>query len=374
MNLDKALADGDQVQVKTGCYDGAIKALNAAFAAEEAGQSLDALYASGGLMAAPDTCYAEIIVPGETAAAPAAPAPDQFVAAAAEAEAVADTATCKARTKADVPSVPDAGLTSKPEPADGDALWKAIGAYASGLGDLSNTTNSTALTTATSGIASAIQSAGASLKNNAFSPAVSLLFLVFDKAVEQDRYETLKTAVVCANPLFIRWRSVLRDTLRLEQIAAFETEAKLFEEDAARLQAAYGPDPDPAHDCHPSGSTAWIMTGGCATVRARDTVASTTASASDIFTAHLYLAERATALLPRLTAVQAEAASANSLAKGDPVPAVDAFIQAHRALRAAILANDGQFSALESSVDDLAKATSTLQSALAPAAKASSKK
>jgi hypothetical protein len=402
---EKALQDADPVMIATpNCVDQADKALKAATAAAGSGATLESLYSDGGAMTGGAACSITLIP--STATAPSAPAgdthPAAFDTAAAETEAAQDTATCKSRSGADVPVSPQptGGASAKAQAEDANALWKSIAAYSSGLNDLSSADNSKSLSDATTGTASAIKTAGGSIKSKAFAPATDLLFLVFDKAVEQQRYEALKTAVICANPLFIRWRGTLRDSLRYEQIAAFSNEAMLFKADTGLLHASYDPDPNPDADC-PTGAAAAeggapaskprrhhrrkadaqaaapavapiakVMTSGCVIARARQVVADPQSTLQAIFSAREFLADRAARFEPRLTAVQAEAASANALATADPGPAVDAFIAAHRALRSAILANDGQFTALESSVDDLYKAATALQTALKPAAPA----
>lgn len=370
-SADAAFGQGAPLIVVSSCAAQGAHALQAATAAVESGQSLDALYASGGVMASVQPCSIGVLPPASSIppARPAAPTV-AYGAAAADAEAAADSAACHSRiqTYAPPPPGPSATLDGSAKAQDADTLWKAIDAYASGLTALADPSNSSALSAATAGTASAIQSAGAGLKDSSFAPAVSLLFLVFDKAVEQARYEALRTAIVCGNPLFIRWRSTLRDTLRLEQIAALERESNLFKVDAARLVASYNPDPDPDRDCHPaSAPQSWTMTAGCAAARARSIVGGTTSGAADAFAARLYLQNRADALQPQYVKAQGEAVAAEAIASADPASTVDAFVQAHRALRAAILANNGQFTAVESSADDLAKAADALRTSLAPA-------
>lgn len=373
---DVLLNSGAPLQAETGCVDQANAALDAALAALAAGASLDSLYAPGGPMAAPAACSIDVqaVAPAPAKPAAAAAAFDQ---ADADKEATQDEASCKARTAVVVPQPPSAepvtatdatgkkqALVDKAD--DADALWKSIDGYAGGLADLSSADNSTSLTTAVSGAQGAIESAGKGLNSPAFDPAVELLFAVFDKAVEQERYEAIKTAVICANPLFIRWRSTLRDSLRYEQIAAFENDAALFHADVGHLKTTFNPGP-----C--SGVPNLELSPGCATQRATDVIRDAGSSEELRFVAYEYLADRATRLEPRLKTAQGDAAAVVALSTADPAQAVDAFIAAHRALRKAVIDNTGQLAALESSLNALYTAADALDKALQPVKAAAAK-
>jgi hypothetical protein len=363
-SAEQALAVIDEARLYAGVAllsDASCKAqADAAVAAADplvgAGQPLDRLYTGDGTMAVAKVCAVDFVLPTPPAA-PRLPAAAAFNATAAAAEADADTATCMARQphKA-TPAAPSA--TAAPKPADADALWKAVDAYANGLASLSDTASDTAFKNAATGAATAVKSLGAPLKNSTFGPAVDLLAVGFEAAVEQKRYEALKTAVVCANPVFIRLRGALRDSLRYEQITAFRNLATRFDAEAAQLHNMY----DPA-DCAPAPSRS-----GCLVTQAQQILKSASASPEQRFAASAFLQDRAARLKTDLTAAQADAHAAMATAAADPAGAVDAFIAAHRALRLAIINNDGQLEALVASASDLSKAAEALAAAAKPAA------
>ncbi len=387
---DALLRAGEPLHVRLDCVGEADKALAAASSALSSGSSLDALYGPAGAMTSLKSCWADVIdPPADVGVAPPAgadaassPGKSSWDQTAADAEAASDTATCNARRSFGAPP-PPAAVPSL-DTADLDTVWSAIGKYAAGLADISSADNSKSLSDATTGAASAIGKAGTALsKNSVFAPAVNLLFLVFDKAVEQKRYDVLKTSVICANPLFIRWRGTLRDAMRYEQISAFDNEAHAFSQDAQRVQAGFDPDPAPNRDCPPMvsdrsvrrgsapSSASRSQTAGCLVAAARAIENDPASSAELLFSAESYLEGRAVRLRPILNKAQSDAAAASSLAKADPGPAVDAFVQAHRALRSAIVSNAGQLGALEASVNDLYTDAKALSDALKPAAAAS---
>jgi hypothetical protein len=416
------LQGGAPVLVDDACVGSAEAALSAA-KSSIGSNGLDTLYdkAAGGAMAEPKTCAVSLrperkdtkpAEPAVATAAKTATSASKYDPESAEKEAAADVVACKRLREVDLP--PPANLKGAAEAeavAGVDAYIKAINAYVAGLSDLTSADNSTKLSTATSGAATAIGSLDT--KDKAFSPAINLLFVLFDKAVEQKRYSALKRIVLCANPVIIRSRGAVRDAMRYEQIASFEVASRTFAGDAKELQAVF--DAAPAADCPPLAPRASLAAVAEPTVnthRARrgkrgvkpaveappaaptPTLAASNgpiprncvltwalaraqdphATPDDLFQAYAYLQNRAGQLGPRLQSVQAEAQAARALAAADPGPAVDALIQAHRALRKAIVDGKGQFAALQAAASDLNKASTALETALAPAKAVTSKK
>jgi len=359
---EKQLYSGAPLVVRADCVTQAQNALAGANRLLADGQSLDPLYRSGGAMTAAARCSVDVLPSADAAADPSAPAPADFDQAAANAEADADSATCAGRLAGKAATAPT-GATGIKGP-DADALWKTIDAYSDGLVSLSDADNDKAFKDAASGAAAAVKSLGAPLKSKTFGPAVDLLAAGFQAAIEQQRYEALKTAVICANPVFIRLRGTLRDSLRYEQIAAFSNLATRFHDQVGQMHSLFDPAPCTA------GSPA---DAGCVVTQARQIIADPNSKPEQRFAALGFLQDRGLRLKSHLDAAQADARAAMALAATDPAGPVDSFIAAHRALRLAIVKNDGQLDALEASAGALLTAAKALDAAAKPAAAAAAK-
>lgn len=376
-NEERALRRAAPILSGTGCVTNARNAEAAAVAAK--GQSLDAIYVGQGPLADPASCWIAF-APPKPPKSRTQTAPDTAAIAKERAkeleEARADEALCRSRTRGQkglealppgaeppkedaAPARSDGTKPVKP-PEESEKVWAAIEAYAAGLPALASAETEKEASAAVGETRDAVAGIGKSLelKGSVYTAVVNLLFLGIEKAIQQRRYEAFKTAVVCANPIFIEARPILRDYMRYEQIAAYDVRSDALRLQFNALDMQFNP-ADAGTDC---GS----FPDRCRTRDALDIVRNTKSSPESVFIAWSYLDSRTERLRPQLKAAQTEAAAVNALGRADPAAAVDAFVLAHRKLRDDVMTNKGQSKALRDSLKAFRDAAEALDEALNP--------
>jgi hypothetical protein len=380
-----ALLSGDAIRFDGSCVQRAGAAQDKAAKLAGAGEPLDAVYADGGPLSTDGDCYVGLTPrpkpkakPKPAADAPAAPAPapaetkpgkppkppmtvEEVIA--------ADEQTCQARLALTPPPAPkpaDVAQGAGGEDSPNEQLWAALQAYVDDLAKISAAAETKRLTDASGGAGDKLKALSDKAGGGPIGVGIQFLFQVIDKAVEQQRYEDLKTSVVCGNAMLLKWRGPLKDALRYQQIAAYDVRARSLDADVSYLQALYD-DPANCAKLAASGSMADLAAGRCDVLIARRGLLAKTPD--DHLRAATYLQVRSGALAGKLAELKSSTAAVNALGAADPGPAVDAFIKAHRALRDDIVAGKGQAKALFTSFQDLYSAGDALNKALKPAKK-----
>lgn len=375
------LASANPLVIKTDCIDRASLAMAAARTALRAGQALDDLYKANGPMTNAPNCGVygkEPPKPEERrkgrSGVPSAPGDDakqrdeqKKKEDEVRAEIASDQRACYSRLKSSPKIDQGSAEAGSVEERAGHAeqLWAAVDGYVAGLSALSSADAQTKYMESANGARDAIKKiAVGDLIGKEFKPAVDFLFAIMEGAVQQRRYEAMKTAVVCANPLFLRWQPTLRDAMRYQQIAAFSNASEAFGHAADALTGFE------AANCNAAKATI-----ACNVRDARAILRDPASTLERRMLATNVIADRNQRLQPILTSARDRAASATAIAKNDPAGAVDAFVEAHSQLRKAIVSGAGQGEALQSALGDLYAKAKALDDALsgAPATAAAPK-